>query len=66
VRTWQQLIEPAFEDELLTCPAATLKTKLTISPDNRYVVVGSYNGAVVVLDIKAPGSGFEIGDINEE
>jgi len=64
VRTWQQVFEP-FEEELLTCPTGLLKTKLAISPDNRYVVVGSQNGAVIILDLKAGGA-VEIGEIYDE
>ena len=64
IRTWQQVFEP-FEEELLTCPNGVLKTKLTISPDNRFVVVGSQNGAVIILDLKA-GSSMEVGEIYDE
>ena len=67
VRTWRQVIEPAFQDELLQCPTGASKTKLTISTDNRFVVLGSQNGAVIILDIKSNGgSEFEIGEMYDE
>lgn len=67
VRMWKQAIEPAFSEGLLKCPTGATKTKLAISPDNRFVVVGSQNGAVVILDIKSnDGNAFEIGEIYDE
>ena len=51
----------------MKCPTGATKTKLAISPDNRFVVVGSQNGAVVILDIKSnDGNAFEIGEIYDE
>jgi len=51
IRTWKPLYEP-FEDESYSCPTSN-QTKLCISPDSRYAVVGSSNGSVIVLDIKS-------------
>ena len=62
VRTWQPLYLPGFETELYTCPVATTKTKLAVSPDGQFVVVGSQNGAVIVLDIKS-GNSMQIAEI---
>ena len=41
VRTWQPLYQPGFETEEYTCPVGVAKTKLAISPDSQFVVVGS-------------------------
>lgn len=65
VRTWQPLYEPGFEDELYTCPNGVAKTKLTISPDSQFVVVGSQNGAIIILDIKT-GNSMDIAEIYDD
>jgi WD40 repeat protein len=41
------------------------KTKLAISPDSQFVVVGSQNGSVIVLDIKS-GNSMEIAEIYDD
>ena len=65
VRTWQPLFHPGFEDELYTCPIGVNKTKLTVSPDSKFVVIGSQNGAIIILDIKT-GNQIEIGEIYDD
>ena len=65
VRTWQPVCEPGFETELYTCPNGVAKTKLTVSPDSQFVVVGSQNGAVIILDIKS-GTSLDIAEIYDD
>ena len=65
VRTWQPLSEPGFETELYTCPTGVLKTKLCISPDKNFVVVGSQNGAVIILDVMQGGQ-MDIAEIYDD
>lgn len=41
------------------------KTKLAVSPDNAFVVVGSQNGAVICLNIKS-GTAMDIDEIYDD
>ena len=65
VRTWQPVFEPGFEDEMYTCPNGVPKTKLCISPDSQFIVVGSQDGAVIILNIKT-GNTMEIAEIYDD
>ena len=53
LRTWKQ-IGSSFEETRYTCPASAgvkNKSDFCVSPNGQFVVVGSQNGAVLVLDI---------------
>ena len=65
VRTWQPLFEPGFEEEEYTCPVGVAKTKLCVSPDSQFVVAGSQNGYVYVLNIKT-GNQIDIAEVYDE
>ena len=52
VRKWQEIYKPSFENDEYTCPSPINHTKLAISPNSQFVVIGSQNGVVLVLDIK--------------
>jgi WD40 repeat protein len=64
VRKWQEIYKPSFEHEEYTCPGFTNHTKLAISPNSQFVVVGSQNGTVFVLDIKK--GQWKIEEIHED
>jgi WD40 repeat protein len=64
VRKWQEIYKPSFENEAYTCPTFTNHTKLAISPNSQYVVVGSHSGALIVLDIKK--GQWKIEEIHED
>ena len=42
-----------------------MKTKLCVSPDSQFVVLGSQNGAVILLNIKT-GNHIEIAEIYDD
>lgn len=52
VRTWKQL-GSTFEHSVYSCGLAggVRKSEFCIAPNGQYVVLGSSNGAVIVLDI---------------
>ena len=54
-----------FEEEIYTCPNGVARTKLCVSPDTQFVIVGSQNGAVIVLDIKT-GNQIEIAEVFDD
>lgn len=64
---WKQLCQ-GFEHELYTCPVGVSSTKLCLSPNDKYLVCGSQNGAVIVLDVAGvqSGGGFEISEAYED
>ena len=64
IRKWQEIFKPSFENDEYTCPTFTNTTKLAISPNSQYVVVGSQNGAIIVLDLKK--GHWSIEEIHEE
>lgn len=55
VRTFKQ-IGSSFEHQLYSCPSSgglKNKSEFCISPNGQYIVLGSQNGAVLVLDMKS-------------
>jgi WD40 repeat protein len=52
IRTWKELYgPPSFEDINYSCPGVSYSS-VCISPDSQYIVCGSKNGAVCVLNTK--------------
>lgn len=41
IRKWQEIYKPSFEHDDYSCPGLTNHTKLAISPNSQFVVVGS-------------------------
>ena len=66
VKTWKQ-IGSSWEHEAYSCPSSGAirnKSEFCISPNGQYIVVGSSNGCVFVMDIKS--GAIQVEEVYEE